>query len=416
MRRDAFWSGLEAGVSAIFSIVTAFAVARIVGPSELGIGAAVTAVFVILWVIVNALFADALVQRAAIDHTVLSSAFWASGLVGCLAMLLQGASGWGLAAIFGDDRLVPMALVLAIPLPLVGLAGAVQGKLTRERAYRRLAMRTLIGQSLGAVTGISTAIAGAGAWACVWQQAVTATCGALALVLRRGWGPARCLDWQAVRDLLRVGAPLTASTLVLIAQYRLFAVLIGGTAGPAILGQVHIAFRLVDAVRELTFTALWRLMLPAMSDHQHDRPALLAEVDRWLRRCLAFILPVCAILALGLSQIVARLMGPQWTATGQAGIPLVALMAWSAIGFPSGVALVAAGRVHLTLYANLASLVVTAAGVLLVRPATPWQAVMIWTFSQFLVSPYVMWANARALRVGILRPLTGGFGIRSRSC
>ena len=50
---------------------------------------AVTAVYVILWVVVNALFADALVQRDSIDQRTLSSAFWASTLVGCVAMLLQ---------------------------------------------------------------------------------------------------------------------------------------------------------------------------------------------------------------------------------------------------------------------------------------------------------------------------------------
>jgi O-antigen/teichoic acid export membrane protein len=48
MRRDAFWSGLEAGVSAILSILTSFVVARIVGPAELGIGAAIIAVHVLL--------------------------------------------------------------------------------------------------------------------------------------------------------------------------------------------------------------------------------------------------------------------------------------------------------------------------------------------------------------------------------
>jgi hypothetical protein len=106
-------------------------------------------------------------------------------------------------------------------------------------------------------------------------------------------------------------------------------------------------------------------------------------------------------------------MGPHWVASGEAAIPLVFLMAWSTLIFPSGVAIVAVGQVRFTLYANLASLVLSAAGVMLVRPTDPWQAVMIWTVSQVLVSPYTMWVNARALRVGILRPLSGGFVIRA---
>jgi PST family polysaccharide transporter len=413
VRRAAFWSGLEAGVSAVLSIVTSFVVARIVGPSEFGIGAAALAVNVLLWVVVNALFADALVQRKAIDDHILSSAFWASAGVGCAAMLLQIAAGWGLAAMLGDRRLILMSLVLAAPLPLVGAAGVIQGLLTRERAYRRLALRTLIGQGLGTAVGACAALGGAGAWALVLQQAVTTGCGALALLIAREWIPSNRLDWAAVRSLLIVGGPLTGSTLVLIARYRLFAVLIGVTAGATVLGQVHIAFRLVDTIRELTFTALWRLMLPVLSEHQHDRRAMLAQVDHWLRWCAIVVFPMCVLLAIGLTQVVSELMGPKWASAGQAAVPLIGLLAWSTLAFPSGVALIATGQARFTLYANLAGLIASSAGVLLFRPMDPWHAVMIWTLSQVLVSPYSLWVNARALGVNIIRPLTGGFRLRA---
>jgi O-antigen/teichoic acid export membrane protein len=412
MRRDALWSGFDATIAAVLSIVTSFAVARIVGPAELGVGAAATMLHIVLWVVTNALFADAIVQRAAIDDRVLSSAFWASIAVGCTAMLAQATAGWGLAAMMGDDRLVSMSLVLAVPLPLVGAAGVIQGLLTRERGYRRLALRTVIGQGLGTIVGVWAAFAGAGAWALVFQQAVGSGAGALAMLIGRRWTPRRCFDIAAVRSLLSVGLPLTASTLVLIARYRLFAVLIGVSAGAEVLGQVHIAFRLVDTVRELTFTALWRLMLPALSEHQRDRHAMLAQVDRWLRLCAIVVFPLCAALGIALTQIVSLLMGPDWVVTGQAAVPLVALMAWSALMFPSGVALVAVGQARFTFYANLAGLLGACAAVLLLRPADPWQAVMIWTVSQILVSPYSLWVNARALGVSMIRPLTGGFGLR----
>ena len=133
-----------------------------------------------------------------------------------------------------------------------------------------------------------------------------------------GYGSHNTFSCNLNRSLLTIGVPLTASTLVLIARYRLFAVLIGGTAGAAMLGQVHVAFRLVDTVRELTFTALWRLMLPVLSEYQHDRRAMLAQVDRWLRWCAVVVFPLCLLLAIGLTQVVALLMGPNWAATGQA--------------------------------------------------------------------------------------------------
>ena len=137
---------------------------------------------------------------------------------------------------------------------------------------------------------------------------------------------------------------------------------------------------------------------------------MLAQVDRWLLWLALVMLPLCVLLAIGLTHVVALLMGPRWATTGQAALPLVGLMAWSALAFPAGVALVAAGQARYTLYANLAGMLASALGVSLFHPTDAWQAVMIWTISQILVSPYSLWVNGRALGVNMVRPLTGGIG------
>jgi O-antigen/teichoic acid export membrane protein len=106
-------------------------------------------------------------------------------------------------------------------------------------------------------------------------------------------------------------------------------------------------------------------------------------------------------------------MGPNWNAAGQAALPLLALMAISTLMLPSSIALIAAGKARLTLYASLAGMILACTGALLFRPADPRHAVLIWTISQLLVSPYNLWVNARALGVNLLRPLTGGFRVRA---
>ena len=408
MKGHIFWSGVEAACGALLSIVSAFAIARLIGPAELGVGAAAAAVHVLLWVAVNALFADALVQRASFDSTLASSAFWASCAAGVLAMPLQIGSGWVLAKLLDDARLVPMAVLLALPLPLVGAGGAMQGVLTRARDYRALAARTILGQGAGAAVGIVLALRGAGAWAPVVQLAVSSSAGAATLLVTARWRPRFVCSAAAVRGLLTVGLPLTASTLIQLGRYRLFAILIGSTAGAAALGQVHVAFRLVDTVRELAFTALWRLMLPILSEQQHDRAALLATVDRLLRLSSRLLLPLCAVLAVSLVPVVSVVLGPGWAKAGHAALPLVGLMALLGLMFPSGVALVAAGGARQALYANLAGLVATSVLVLIVRPADPWHAVLVWCGGQLFVSPYALWMNGRMLGVGPLRPLRAG--------
>ena len=411
-----FWSGLEAAVSAVLSFASAFTVARLVGPSEVGIGAAAVAVHVLLWVSVNALFADPLVQRGVVDDAAFSSAFVASVIVGGVAALLMGSLGHLLSWSISDDRLVPMCLVLALPLPLVGAAGPVQGMLTRRRDYRSLAWRTLVGQGLGTLAGIASAVAGAGAWALVLQQLVVSSGGALALLTRSPVWPTAVLDWRKLRGMLRIGLPLTASTLVQHGRYRLFALLIGGTAGAAALGQVHMAFRLVDAVRELAFTAQWRLMLPMLSDHQSNLPALHAAIDRCLKWSGLFAFPLCAAMALAIQPLIAVLLGLVWQPSGEAALPLIALTAWLFLAFPAGVGVIARGEARYTLIANIAGLTATVAGVLSIHPATPLQAVLVWLGAQAFISPYVLLANARVLGTTPLRPLLAGVRMLAVSC
>ncbi len=402
-RSNVLWSAFEAGASASLSFLSAFAVARMVGPAELGVGAAAVAVHLLLWVGVNALFADAIVQRPELDEEAASSAFWASVAVGFAAAALEAAAGWPLAAALGDHRLPCMSLLLALPLPLVGAGGVMQGMLTRGRAYKALAGRAVIGQGLGTVAGIAAALAGAGAWAPVLQQAVTSALGATVLVLRSRWRPRLVLRRAPLLALLRTGLPLTAATLVQQSRYRVFALLIGATAGTAALGVVHLAFRLSDTVRDLALTALWRLLLPAFSERQRDLPALQADVDRHAFLVGLVLFPVIGALGLVLRPFVRVVLGPAWEPSAVAAAPLLLLMVWLFLGFTGGVAAVARGGARYSMLSQLGVTAATLGGTLLLRPATPLGAVAVWAAAQVLVSPYLLWTTARLMRAGWLR-------------
>jgi PST family polysaccharide transporter len=394
---NVFWSALEAAIAAIMSFVSAFLVARIVGPAEVGVGAAVVAVHVLIWVVVNALFADPLVQRAELSDDDACSAFWASVLAGVAGGLVQAALGWPLAASIGDPRILAMSLALAAPLPLVGAGGAIQGLLTRNRSYKVLAGRALIGQGLGTLAGVVMAFAGAGAWALVGQQVVTSLAGALSLMLRAHWRPRLVMRAAPVWELLRLGAPLVASTLVLLGRYRVFAVLIGGTAGPAALGQVHMAFRLVDTVRELISTAMWRLGLPTLSERQDDLPALQRAMARFLDLSGLVLFPVMGAMLVVIHPLVRLLLGPVWASTAGAAAPLILLAVYTFLYFPAGIGLVARGITAPTLAANIAAVLLTIAGVLVLRPATPESAAMVWLATQAVLVPPLLVVTGRRL-------------------
>jgi polysaccharide transporter, PST family len=402
------WSAVEAAGAAALSFASAFFVARLVGPAALGIGAAAVSVHVLLWVGVNALFADALVQREGSDEATDAGAFWASAAAGAVAGLVQAAAGWPLLWVFGDARLPAMALVLAAPLPLVGAAGAVQGRLTRARRYRLLAGRALLGQGAGTAVGCLAALGGAGAWAVVAQQTVTSLAGALVLLAGAGWWPRPRWAPGAMRELLRIGGPLTLSTLVLHGRYRVFLLLLGGAAGARTLGEVHMAFRLVDSLRELISTALWRLLLPALSERQTEPAALRHTMERSLALSGLALFPLCGAMAVALGPATRLLLGPAWSAAAQAALPLVGLAAWQFLGFAAGAATVARGVPGVALRTNLASLGLLVTGALTLHPATPLASVALWCAAQALPVPYALRASARILEVPVWHLLRAG--------
>jgi O-antigen/teichoic acid export membrane protein len=402
------WPVLEAAGAAVLSCVSAFVVARIVGPAELGIGAAAVAVHVLLWVAVNALFADPLTQSASTDPREISSAFWASTGFGMLAAGVQAGCGPVLAAMLDDARLVPMCLALALPLPLVGAAGAVQGLLTRARRYDVLAARAVLGQGLGTLLGIVLALRGAGGCALVAQQAATVAVGAMLLLARAGWRPVLAWKPAPVLAMLRQGLPITGAVLAQLGRYRLFVVLVGALLGPAALGHLHLAFRLVDTARELLATALWRLLLPGLSDWRDDLPGLATAMERALRLYAVALFPVCGLMLVGLAPLTAWLLGPDWADSGEAALPLVALMGWTILAFAANVAAITRGGARIAVTMHLGSLGLTLVLTLLLGPETPLAAAWIWVGAQAILLPWMAWRTAALLELPVGRLYRAG--------
>jgi O-antigen/teichoic acid export membrane protein len=191
-------------------------------------------------------------------------------------------------------------------------------------------------------------------------------------------------------------------------RYRLFALLIGGTAGAEALGLVHLAFRLVDTVRDIASTAFWRLMLPMLAERQRDLAALQAAADRGALLSGLAVFPAAGAMLLALPVLVGVLLGPAWRPAAMAALPLLGLLVWLFLGFAGGIALVARGGARFAMVAQLVSALATILLVLVFVPRTPLAAVQVWCVAQLLPSPYLMRRTAAALGAGMLRQLRPG--------
>jgi PST family polysaccharide transporter len=390
-----FWTILESGGMTSISLVTLVVFAHQLAPSELGSAALAFSLVSLLTLPVEVLFQDALVQRREAGQRHFDTAFTVSfGLgVALSALCWFGADLVGSAV--GDPQAAAALGWMSLSLPASGVAGALIARNRREFRFRDLAVCTFVGRSVGGAVAIALALFGAGVWAPVAQQVLSAALAAAALWLatperlRFGFGR------DEFRELFGFGVRALGTNAVIMVMPRLFMLQVGVVLGTQAAGYFNLAFRAVDMLRDVATTAIWRVVFPLFSR--------LGEAPRLLRRAFAGAagttcalgFPVFAGLAAVAPDVVAVVFGAKWLAAapivvalcGVAMIHLVRIYAWAAVA--------ALGRPHYPLPAQLVEAAVVLAWPLL-APDSANVAAAAWVLRAVLAWPVDAWMLRRA--------------------
>lgn len=400
-----FWSLLDAGINGLVAIAAQLLIARLIGPEQLGVGVAATAVFQILLTGVTATFHDSIVQRPALSPKAITAASLLALLLGCLASGLMLLGGRLAAGAIEQGRVEQLALPLAVALPFLGFTAPALGLLTRRRAFRAIALRSLLAQSTGLALGVALAMQGHGALALVAHTlATTATVSVLTLLaVRDGFG--RGLAFRELGPILRLGAANGGNALLFIARYRVFALLAGASGGAAFLGHLHMAFRLVDMLRDLATGALHRLLLTLYSPMQNDLPAMQAAYRKSTEMVSVIVVPCFLGLAVCLGPVVRLLLGEGWADAETPGVILAVFAAWSMVRYPSAAVKMAKGRSVLLLGNGVLLTVVTIGLVALVRPSDLALASLLWVGPALAMIPLTARQARQSLQFSFLEQL-----------
>lgn len=328
--RSVAWAFIESLTLIVFSLVTLLVIARLLGPVEFGIAATALTIVQVLNLFVEALFGEALVQRAELRQDHIDTAFWsalgvAAGLV-ALCCLCAGP----LADLYGEPRLAPLLRAASFGLPFAAYAGIQSALLRRTLGFRLLAMRTLAARLSGTGVGLLLAILGHGPWSIIAQYLATTGLGALALW---HWSPApigRGSRLAALKELLAFVVPWIANEALQVNLAKLFQLLAAYLLGPQEFAFVSIGFRVSDTLREVVSHVATNVALPVFARVQHDRAALARNFESATSSLCIIAMPVFAGLAICAPEVVAVGLGNAWLPAA----PIVQILsAGAAIGF-----------------------------------------------------------------------------------
>jgi O-antigen/teichoic acid export membrane protein len=321
--RSALWSFVENGGLALISFSSLIVYSRFLSVSDFGLFSIVLAIVELMGVVVGMLFHDALVQRPGITELHYDTAFTATLVV---SVLLMGAC-WLIAPMLaqraGTPAAAPVLIWSSLSLPLAAVTATIAARQRRQLEFRTLALRSLIGRTLGAAVGIGLVVFGATFWGLVAQHVLVVFFGSVVLWIACRQRPRLRFGFAEFRQLIAFGGFSVAALFLIFSIKRAFIVLSGLTLGTHGAGLLNLSFRVVDTFWAIAATAVSQIALPILSTQTHDNE----RFKRVFRSASAFTcltLFFCFVLiASTAAEIVEILFGKQWLGA----VPFVTMLA-----------------------------------------------------------------------------------------
>lgn len=399
------WALLESGGISLFSLVTLFVLARLIGPSDFGVAALALGVVQLLTLIVEMLLHDAIVQRPGLSKGHLDTAFWTSIALGLLFFAVCVAGGSTFAAWLDAPSLDRALEVAGLGLIFSGIGCVPVAILRRDLHLRPIALRALYGKLGGGLTGIVLAILGYGLWSLIVQHLIQVAVMAIVVWTACRWRPRLRFDLGHLRTLLSFGVLSVGSRLVWLASIRLFTVLVGYFLGVAAAGYWSIALRVVDTLHDLLSGAAYNLALPLFSRRQDDRPALARGCRAATELGALSALPLFGGLAVCAPRIVDLLLGATWMGAAPVVRILAAAAAVQFVFLFATAAITAIGRPGLIFVLSLVSFAFATGGMFLIRPTEVVEAAFLWISRVAVTAPLLLLMMRHLFRVPALELL-----------
>lgn len=345
--------------------------ARLLTPRDYGLMGMVLAVTAFLQIFSDAGLPLATIQKADLTHPQLSAMFWLNLGLGLLLGLGIFVLAPAVAWFFHEPQLRPVAGWLALSFPLTALGAQHGALLQRKMAFTRLMLTEMAGLLAGGAAGLLLAWQGYGIYALVAQVLATAAGTTLAAWLWAGWVPGARLRGTGLRETIRFSGYLTGYCLVNYFARNLDKVLLGRFSAAEQVGLYNRAYSLMFLPVSLVAVPAGRIMLPALSAVQHDRPRLRRLYLRYLQVIGFVTFPLMTLLALKAGWFIRLIYGPGW----EGAVPLFQILCLSGLGqgiySAAGYLFVAVGRTDRQFRAGLVVSLILAGSYL---AGIPWGA------------------------------------------
>lgn len=384
---SARWITVEAVGGAVLSSLGMLVIAALIGPRELGVSAIALGIMQMIQFFPDTLFHDAIIQRKRLTVRHVGSAFWAvSALSAALTLLVVGLAR-PIAHLYGEPRLASLLVVVSLSSLMIGMASIQSARLRRAMRFAALARLAVASRAFSTGAGLLLALSGAGAWAMIAQYELAPIAIFVLMCMTTRWRFSRQFSLAHAREISVFAVNRTASHFIESSRGRIFFVVLGYYLPLGLIGQVNLAFRLVDSTTTMMATTVTRLYLPLLSRLQANLAAVARSVWQANQGSSVLLVPPLAVLAMVSQDLVGLVGGARWAEVGRL-LPVLCIGGIaSLLCVPASTALLAIGRPALIAVTTASVLSAVLAALFVVSPTTGFSAAMCWTVPLVLGVP-----------------------------
>jgi len=395
--RGIFWSLVQNWGAKLFTFVLFVILARFLTPTDYGLAAAAASVLLLIGLVAEFGFGDAIVQRRDLRPEDVNLPFFFSVGVATSLALIAALMAGTIESWLGVPGLGPIITVACAIAPVTAISAFQEMHYRRQLAFRQLALRVLVANLVAGPVAIILAYLGAGVWSLIAQTYLSTIVGLIWLWGRPRWWPGLRLEWKSFVELARFGASVVSLRLLDFAATRLVEIIIIGRFGIAVFGLYAVGSRLYQVLMQLLQSALNDVSLTVLSRIASERERMGGIYLRAIMIAAYLAAPVFVLAAALAPEICGLLFGRHWAGVDAIARPLLLLGAVQSVQYLNGAYLSARGRPSVVLRVALVKYGTMIAGMLLVPTAGVVELVTLFALLQLVATPLSFWAVGQEL-------------------
>lgn len=310
--RGAYFTLAAQAARIVLQLLSVVVLARILSPHDYGLLAIVLVVVGLGEIFRDFGLTSASIQAPELSNGQRDNLFWINAGIGVILTVVMFSLSWAIGAMTGAPELVGISQWLSLSFLLNGLATQYRANLMRDLKLRPLAVIDVASSAIALAAAIVAAVAGAGYWALVIQQLVTALVLLAGVVAAGRWWPRPYSRSHPVKQLVNFGWTLVATNLIGYASRQIDTVMISFRFGTVPLGIYNRAFQLIMTPLTQVRSPLQSVALPVLSRVQQDQPRFDTYVTA-AQLALGFLFGIPVAIVAGLAEPTVDIMlGARW--------------------------------------------------------------------------------------------------------